>query len=219
MVEDNFAIYRNLNALYRTEDVPIGVEFSATLGYADKKFDSELAQWVFNFSYHDSPLTLDRHLLKSELEIDGFWDRDIEDFVNTISSVQLSYYWLLAAKHRPFVRLKYDLGTNLTQDSLLPLGGDEGLRGYPSEYLLGDERLLNLFRFAGVIFLDIGQTKFSNTGIGENSDLLSSAGIGLRLNSSKTNISRIVHLDLAFPLNDRKEIDDYQVRITSDSTF
>ena len=233
IVEDNFSIYRNLNALYRTEDVPIGIEFSALLGYADKSFDSELSQWVFEISYSDTPLSFSQHLLKSNVKMEGFWDREIEDFVNTVSTVELSYYWLLAEKHRPFVRMTYDHGTNLTPDHLLPLGGEEGLRGYPNEYLLGDERLLinlehryffeahylNLFRFAGVIFIDIGRTKFGDSNLGEDSELLSSAGIGLRMNSSKTNISRIVHLDLAFPLNEKDELDQYQLRITSDSTF
>ena len=67
--------------------------------------------------------------------------------------------------------------------------------------------------------MDFGQTWISNTNIGQDSELLSSAGIGLRTNSSKTNINRIVHLDLAFPLNEKHEIDEYQIRITSDSTF
>lgn len=233
ITEDNFAIYNNLNALYRTEDVPVGVEFSALLGYADETFNSELSQWVFEFNYEDTPLTRKNHLLKSELTMEGFWDREIEDFTNTVSTIKLSYFWLMAKKHRAFAKITYDHGTNLTADHLLPLGGEEGLRGYPNEYLLGDERLLiniehryffeahylNLFRFAGVLFIDVGQTKYSDSNLSEDSDLISSAGIGLRLNSSKANIDRIAHIDLAFPLNDKGQVDEYQLRITSDSTF
>ena len=233
IIEDNFAIYRNLNALYRTEDVPIGADFSTLLGYADDTFDSELSQWVFSLSYSNSPLTLDRHLIRAKLEVDGFWDRDINDFVNTVSSIDLSYFWLMAEKQRMHVGLSYDHGTNLTQDQLLPLGGDEGLRGYPSEYLLGEQRFLvnlehryffdahylNLFRFASVIFFDMGQTMYSKNTVGEDSELLTSAGVGIRINSSKTNISRIIHIDLALPLNDKDQLGDYQFRITSNSTF
>lgn len=233
IVEDNFVIYRNLNALYRTEDVPIGVEFSSSLGYAHEKFDSELSQWVFTFSFSDFPLTLERHLLKTELELDGFWDRDINDFVNTVATIELSYYWLMTQKQRVYVGLSYDHGENLAQDQLLQLGGDEGLRGYPSEYLLGDRRFLvnlehryffnahylNLFRFAGVIFFDVGQTMYNENTVGEDSELLTSTGVGIRINSSKTSITRIIHLDLAFPLNEKDELDDYQLRITSSATF
>ena len=233
IAEDNFAIYKNLNALYRTEDVPIGIEFSALLGYADKAFDSELSHWVFDFNYSATPLSGKKHLIKSDLSMEGFWDREIEDFTNTLSTIELSYYWLMAKKHRAFVKIAYDHGTNLTQDHLLPLGGEEGLRGYPNEYLLGDERLLiniehryffdahymNLFRFAGVIFIDVGQTKFDDSNAGDNNDVISSAGIGLRMNSSKATINRIAHIDLAFPLNDKGRLDEYQLRITSSSTF
>ena len=165
--------------------------------------------------------------------MEGFWDREIEDFTNTLSTVDLSYYWLIAEKHRAFAKIAYDHGTNLTQDHLLPLGGEEGLRGYPNEYLLGDERLLiniehryffdahylNLFRFAGVIFIDVGETKLGDSNMGTDSDMKSSAGIGLRMNSSKATINRIAHIDLAFPLNDKGQLDEYQLRITSSSTF
>ena len=233
LIEDKFSIYRNLNALHRTEDVPTGSEVTLLLGYADEAVNSELSQWVFNMSYSDTPVAWSRHLLKSKLELNGYWDRDLNDYLNTVSTLELSYYGFMTEKQRAFVKIAYDHGTNLSQDNLLTLGGEEGLRGYPTEYLLGDQRLLvnlehryffdthylNLFRFAGVIFIDVGKTMNSNNAYGEDSDLLAAAGIGLRLNSSKTNIGRIVHLDLAIPLNEKDKVDDYQIRITSSSTF
>ena len=236
-VEDDYVIYRNLNALYRTEDVPVGTSFSMVLGYGDESFNSKLNQWIFGLNLNASPLRLEKHLFKTGIEINGFWDRDTEEFLNMISSLSMSYYSLIAPKHRGFIELSYDYGENLTQDALLPLGGDEDLRGYPSEYLLGDRRFLlnveyryfmdvhymNLLRFAGVVFFDAGQTKMSpvvpGSGFGQDSDLLTSTGFGLRINSSKTNISRIVHIDLAFPMNEKDNVDRYQLRITSEATF
>ena len=233
MIEDDFALYQNLNALYRTEDIPIGSRFSASLGYADDSFDSALSQWVFTLDVSHFLLTLNRHLLRSQIGIDGFWDRDSDDLVNTIGSLDLAYYWLTSENQRLYAGLSYDHGKNLAQDQLLALGDDEGLRGYPSEYLLGEQRLLTnleyryffdshylgLFRFAGVIFFDMGQTWYSDNREGADSPLLTSTGLGLRLNSSKTNISRIVHIDLGFPLQRKKELDDYQLRISAEATF
>ncbi len=233
IIEDDFAIYRNLNALYRTEDTAVGINFMSLFGYADKRVNSELSQWIFGFRLSDSPLTLERHLLKTKFTFDGFWDRDFDDFVNTVSTIDLSYFWMMSDKQRLHVGLSYDHGKNLALDKLLPLGGGEGLRGYPSEYLLGEQRFLgnleyryffnshylNLFRFAAVLFFDMGQTLYREKTVGEDSELLTSTGIGIRLNSSKTNISRIIHIDLAFPLVDQHEVGDYQFRITADATF
>ena len=233
IVEDAFLIYRNLNVLYRTEDVPVGSDLSVLLGYADDAFNSKLAQWVFSLEYNTTPITLKKHLVKSSLSIEGNYDRNSNEFTNAVSSLDLSYYWLIAEQHRAYAGLIYDYGENLTSDKLLALGGEQGLRGYPSEYLLGSQRFLvtlehryffkthylNLIRAAGVVFFDAGQTRYTNNNYGEDSNLLSSAGVGLRLNASKTSISRIVHLDLAFPLTDKAGIDEYQVRITSDATF
>ncbi len=231
--EDNFVIYKNLNTLYRTEDVSTGLGFSTLLGYADDVFDSELSQWVFSLSLSDTPVILEKHLLKTSFRTDGFWDRERDEFVDTISSADLSYYCLLTEKQRALVSLSYDHGKNLAQDNLLPLGGEEGLRGYPSEYLLGEQRFLanleyryffnghylNLFRFASVLFLDIGQTKNSGNSNLQDSELLTSAGMGIRINSSKTNISKIIHIDLAFPLKNNDDLSSYQLRITADATF
>jgi len=65
----------------------------------------------------------------------------------------------------------------------------------------------------------MGKTGAGNNSILEDSKLLTSAGVGIRINSSKTNISRIIHIDLAFPLNEKDELSDYQFRITADATF
>ena len=233
IVEDNIAIYKNLNVLYRTEDVPVGLGLSALLGYADDRFGSDLSQWVLSLSLSNSPLTLDQHLLKTKFEVNSFWDRDAHDFVNTVSSFNLSYYWLRTEKQRLFLGLTYDHGKNLASDELLPLGSDEGLRGYPSEYLLGERRLLlnlehrhifdahylNIARFAGVLFFDMGQTSNPSNSIATDSELLTSAGIGLRMSSSKTNIGNIIHIDLAYPLQQRDIVGDYEIRITGDATF
>jgi hypothetical protein len=233
IIEDNIAMYKNLNVLYRTEDVPVGLGFSTSLGYADDRFGSELSQWVFTLSLSDSPLKLSQHLLKTKFEVEGFWDRDAHDFVNTVSSFNLSYHWLKSAKQRLFVGLTYDHGKNLASDKLLPLGGDEGLRGYPSEYLLGERRLLlnlehrhifdahylNIVRFAGVIFFDMGQTSNHSNSVASDSEFLTSTGIGVRMSSSKTNIGNIVHIDLAFPLQQRDIVGDYEFRITGEATF
>ncbi len=233
IVEDDFAIYKNLNSLYRTEDVSIGLNFSTALGLADELFGSELSQWVFSLSLSDSPITLEKHLLSTGFKTNGFWDRDIDNLINTVSTIDLSYFWLMMEKQRLYAGLSYDHGNNLSLDNLLPLGGDEGLRGYPSEYLLGERRFLlnleyryffnqhyfNLFRFASVIFFDMGKTMAGNNSDLEDSQLLTSAGVGIRINSSKTNISRIIHIDLAFPLNNKGELSEYQLRITADATF
>ncbi|NOZ54418.1 MAG: hypothetical protein GXP08_15015 [Gammaproteobacteria bacterium] len=233
LIEDAFTTYQNLNALYRTEDIAIGINVAASLGLASNTFNSPLSQWIFSFNIHNVPYTLPKHLLQMKFEVNGSWDRDKDGFQNTITSLKLDYYWLLATKLRFFAGLSYDFGINLSSDKLLSLGGDEGFRGYPSEFFLGDRRLLvnleqryffsphflNLFRFAGVIFLDIGQTKLSDNTNANDNDLLTSTGLGIRINSSKTNISRIVHIDLAFPLNKKDEIDDIQLQITSNSTF
>jgi hypothetical protein len=233
LTEDAFAVYRNLNDIHRTEDVATGVQFAARLGIAGEDTGSELSRWVFSLQYRDSPLVSDGQLLRTRLALRGQQDRDSDVPVNTIGTIGLAYYGLLNRKQRLYAGLAYDHGRNLAADELLALGGDEGLRGYPSEFLLGDRRtlvnleyrhffdahFLNIFRFAGVLFFDVGKTEGVDTALVGDSGWMKSTGLGLRMNSSKTNISRIVHFDLAFPLDEQDLVGDYEVRVFSSSVF
>ena len=44
-------------------------------------------------------------------------------------------------------------------------------------------------------------------------------GVGIRLASSKSDIGRIVHLDLAFPFDKHEDVDDVQFLVTIRNTF
>jgi len=233
VTEDDYAVYRNLNDIHRTEDVSVGLQFSSLIGYAGDSVGSDLARWIFSLSYSDSPLVAERHLLRTRVSVTGQRDRRSDRLVSTLSRVGLNYFALLNAKQRFYVGLLHEQGQNLAIDELLVLGGDEGLRGYPSEFLLGDNRslvnlefrhffdahFLNVFRFAGVIFFDAGRTDGESVTSIANGEWLKSTGLGLRMNSSKTNISKIVHVDIAFPLDQRDLVGDYEVRVFGSTSF
>jgi hemolysin activation/secretion protein len=115
---------------------------------------------------------------------------------------------------------------------LLPLGGEDSLRGYPEGSYQGDQRQLlvleqrylsdahwfNLIRVGAAAFVETGRTL-----LGENRDpdspWLTDAGIGLRLSSSKALSGTVVHLDLAFPMTDWDKYAPRQWTVTTKETF
>jgi hemolysin activation/secretion protein len=115
----------------------------------------------------------------------------------------------------------------------LLLGGDNGLRGYPLRYESGNSRALftveqrvftdwfpfRLARVGGAIFADVGRTWGS--GVIGNSDpgLLKDVGFGLRLGNSRTGLGNVLHIDLAFPLNDINGIQKVQFLVQTMQTF
>jgi outer membrane protein assembly factor BamA len=118
----------------------------------------------------------------------------------------------------PRQTLAANLSTLLTKDMDAPfqisLGENEGLRGYNFKSFTGQNRVLfNIedriftpldFRIVGIglaAFLDAGYVWSSEEHL-NLSDLGISAGIGLRIGLKKSQSSKVVRVDLAFPLRD-----------------
>lgn len=94
----------------------------------------------------------------------------------------------------------------------LTLGEDGGLRGYPAREFEGGRTVrMNLedridlgarvgsFEFGAVVFFDVGWIEDRGQGFGQP---LRSTGFGLRVGSQKLLGSRVVRIDLSFPLDE-----------------
>ncbi len=232
LLEDSYAVFNNLNQLFRTEDIAIGKRIAFRLGYASKKWGSTESQWVFSTEYVDSLLVNSSQLATFSLNTNGRWFEYGNEFQNLIINMNLDYQYFSSHKRRWFFRLTYDYGRALTQDELFPLGGASGLRGYPSDFQLGDRRLrfnlehryffdfhwFNLFRIGAAAFYDAGRV-FGQEELTQQKAELQNIGFGLRFNSSKTNTGKIVHIDLAVPLAERDRVDNVQWLVTSKVAF
>jgi len=107
------------------------------------------------------------------------------------------------------------------------------LRGYPLRYQGGDKKFLftvekryfsdwypfRLFHVGGAIFFDAGRTWGEDPVGGPNLGLLTDVGIGLRIGNNRSGIGRMIHIDLAFPLNGEEDIDSVQLLIESKKSF
>ena len=114
---------------------------------------------------------------------------------------------------------------HLTPDNQLLLGGDTGLRGYPLRYQLGDRRFLlsleeryfsdlyvaKLMRVGAAVFADVGRAWFPNNPTGHEFGVLGDIGVGLRLESTRTQSGNLLHIDLAFPLVDGPRVKGLQL--------
>lgn len=109
----------------------------------------------------------------------------------------------------------------------------DGLRGYPLRYQGGDSSLLltveerlftdwypfHLIRIGAVGFFDAGRTWGVNPVGSENPGWLKDVGVGLRFGNTRSGIGRVVHLDLAFPLDGDSRIDSMQILFKGHASF
>ena len=76
-----------------------------------------------------------------------------------------------------------------------------------------------LFRVGGAIFADVGRVFGDNPVTGPNLGWLKDVGVGFRFAPTRFGSKRVVHLDLAFPLDGDPTIDDVQILLEAKRSF
>lgn len=231
ILEDRFEKASNRNQIKKTEDFLTGTSFSASLGWSDESLGADrdaVLYWLRGGRSFGA-------LAESALLLSGSASGRYEsgDSVNTLFNLGARYYLQQSEKRTFFTTLLATYGSNLDLDNPVELGGNTGLRGYPLRYQSGDSKILltieqrffwdwypfRLFRVGGAIFADAGRTWGDNPLGGESLGWLSNAGFGLRFAPTRTGSRKIVHLDVAFPLNGDSSIDNVQILLGSKRSF
>lgn len=230
-IEDSYSKSYNLDQILRTEDLHTGRRITSRIGYSpidDRRLVID--------SYLTNTLAFNpKSLLQHRARLIGFWNFDRSAAEELTLSYQLRYFHNQSRKRNFFALFSAIYSKNLNTDRQLQLGGDTGLRGYPQRYATGDRsyllsleqrfysdvHLLNLIRVGWAVFFDAGKAWFPGGDNGAGNRLLMNAGIGLRLFSSKAELGRVIHLDIAIPANQRSdpEVDQVQYLVTIKDSF
>ena len=231
LLEDAFEETSNKEQIGRTEDFYMGQRLSATLGIASESFDADRDALIYTASYSRGFGTLESKALLGSIWANGRLESG--DSRNSIVGLKARYFFRQSEKRMFFATVEGAHGYALDLDNVVELGGDTGLRGYPLRYQTGDSKFLitaeqrffwdwypfRLFRVGGAVFADAGRVWGENP-VGEvNQGWLRDIGVGLRFAPTRTGFRKIIHLDIAFPLDGDNSIDDIQILLESKSSF
>ncbi len=231
ILEDRFEESSNTNQIERSEDFYFGTRLSATLGWSDTRFDADRDALIYTLTGNTAFGSMDRKALILTANIRGRQEGGMA--ANTTASINARYYSRQSEKRVLFASVDATAGQNLDLDNPVEIGGDTGLRGYPLRYQSGDSRILvtieqryftdwypfRLFRIGGAVFFDAGRTYGDNPLGGPNLGWLSDVGFGLRFAPTRFGTTKIIHLDIAFPLNGDPTIDNVQVLLEAKRGF
>ena len=230
-IENDYDTMRNLDLIARTEDVHFGLDLSVGFGVATPDFGADrhslIADTEINYGWR---LSERQDLFLASRLATRVEDGALHDAIVTWSS---SYYLTTSALTRLLVRFSGDSGHNLDGDHTLQLGGDTGLRGYPLRYQNGNQRALvtleerlytnyYLFRLVNVgaaAFYDMGRTWGTTLVPTPQLGLLKDAGVGLRLGNQRSSFGRVIHIDVAAPLDRTASISALQFLVSTQLTF
>jgi len=231
-VEDDFREMSELNDMGRTEDIALGTNLFASIGFAKRRFGSDRDATLFELTAAMGwePGGPGGLLL---LTTGASTRREDAGYRNSQAYFTGDYYLRNLGRHLFSVSLAALATDELDPENQVLLGGDTGLRGYPIRYQAGESRTeLNveqrfftdfypwrLIRVGWAVFADVGRVGGRDPRATEPLGTLYNVGAGLRLTSPRASGRNVLHVDLAFPLKRQPGIDSVQFVIETKGSF
>jgi hemolysin activation/secretion protein len=231
VVEDNYRLVNNVESIGRPEYLALGLQSSVEIGRSIGGLGSTEAVTQYAASVSRGVRFSGERTLLASTSLSGEYAKGDGDRLRWNGS--LRYYQRRGSGALLYLSLAGDATDFSDATQYLSLGGDNGLRGYPTNYRLGDRRVLftieqrlysdwypfRLIRVGGAMFYDIGRAWSGPYAMADQSHWHADAGFGLRLLSARSSSGTTVHIDLAFPIERDPSVKPYQITIESKSGF
>jgi hypothetical protein len=231
-VEDGFVTERQLDQIQRTEDLNLGTQLQARVGWSTTALGADHTRLIARADGATGWRPGRRQLLLASADASSRWrDGRRENF---LVDGRLRYYFRNSGNHQHlfFAGVEASVAHRLDPETQLLLGGDTGLRGYPIRFQDGDRRwlitleqrfftqreLFHVLHWGGAVFFDAGRAWFADDPFADV-PILKDVGIGLRLGSSRSSTGGLIHLDLAFPLDRSETVKGMQWVVSTSETF
>ncbi|HPY40267.1 MAG TPA: BamA/TamA family outer membrane protein [Thiolinea sp.] len=227
LLQDNYTKRENFKTMGRTEDIALGHQFLIEAGFLHPKFgaDDSYLKLFSRYTKGYSPASNQLSLIAADATT---W---IGKGPYQGVRANLKAEWNFYNSSRASWHLSGELHTadNLQHGEQLLLGGDNGLRGYPTGYRSGEHSALlsaerryyfskdffGIAKLGAAAFIDAGTT----WGDQQKANWFGDAGIGLRLIPTRSSSGKIIHLDLAIPFAAQGKVDKYQVLVGTGLEF
>ena len=204
---------------------------SFAFGYAAESFDSDRNALLYTANYNRGFGSLLSKALLTSTWVAGRIEGG--DTKNAMVGFNARYYHQQSKKLTFVATIEGVYGHDLDLDNVVELGGETGLRGYPLRYQNGESKVLftieqryftdwypfRLFRVGGAVFADIGRVWGDSPVDEQRLGWLRDVGFGLRFSSTRTGFRKMLHFDIAFPLDGDPSIDDVQILLESKRSF
>lgn len=230
-LEEKFGKVRNHNLIERPEYLSLGFYSRLQLSRAMESFDSSRSAWLYYAGVSKGFGTAGSQIVLASASVERRMGSAAEPM--TRAAVLARYYGPKSLNQLWYASLSADAVRDGGIADQLLIGGLFGLRGYPSRYQAGENRVLatverrlysdwylfRLFRLGGAAFVDAGRAW---GGLNQNRDgnrWLADAGVGLRIAVDRAAFANVLHLDLATPFRRGPGVKRYEFTVKTELTF
>lgn len=245
LLENKYTTLTNVNSIKRTEDINLGRNFIASIGYSPENLSNDTSRIIYNISSSNA-YKFDKNLISVNANLKGYWLPDEKKSQNVMAKFNGQYYRFTNKDWVFFVGASANINKNSYIENQLFLGGDTGLRGYPVRYQMGNKNavinieqryysdlyLWKLIRVGAAAYVDIGRNwgnespLLTTDGLADElitprveNKWLANVGFGLRLTPSRADANHVVHIDLAFPVQQANDLDSVRFMIQVKDSF
>ena len=231
LIEDRFVKLKNRDQIGRPEFFRLGFNSQIEVSRSQESLGSTRSDWLFAVRASNGfSLSSNRDLL-----VNGALERRLASTGMPLTRIggAVRYYVPQGSNALFYAVLSGDkIHGGGIADQLL-LGGDTGLRGYPSRYQAGEKRALlslearaytdwypfRLLRIGGAAFFDYGRAWGGLNQNTVNPGWLGDVGVGLRIALDRAAFANVLHADIAVPLNRTPGIKSVQFVVKTEITF
>ena len=231
LLEDRYLKTENRNVIGRSEFFELGLHVTAQLGRSSAGLGATRSPWLYTGTISQGVETASGGQVLGSLSLsveyeDGQASRQFY-------ATSLQAYLPQTERWLHYGLAQFDAIVQPGPADQLLLGGDNGLRGYPSRYQSGDRRalftleerfytdtyVLRLVRVGAAAFVDVGRAWGGPFGNTLNAGWLWDVGFGLRLVSDRSAKGNVLHVDVAFPIDAEGSAKSAQFIVKTYSTF
>jgi outer membrane protein assembly factor BamA len=228
---NNYIKTTRVNHIQRTEDINLGADINFKLGWSSSAWGADRNLLIYTGSASAGLRPDSSQLVLMSLSNSGrFTTGNTENLLlsaDTRYFLTQSRHWIL------YSALQLAAGYNLDRENQLVLDGSNGLRGYPSNFLTGNRKflytleqryytdwnVLQLFYVGAAAYFEAGSAWYVGTDLDNAFRVYKDFGLGLRFSSSRTSDAKVLHFDVAYPLDKHANAKDVQVIFHGEATF
>ena len=231
LAEDAFLKVKNYNLIERAEFLVVGFNSRLQLTRSLPAMGSTRSDWLFAASVRDGYVYSSNRIFQAGATV----ERRIAStgLPMTQANATFKYYAPQPARSLLYASLSLDRVSGGGIADQLLIGGTYGLRGYPSRYQAGENRMLlsiekrafttwypfRLVRIGGAVFFDAGRAWGGPNQNLINGGTLSDVGVGLRIMLDRAAFANILHADIAAPLNRAPGVKPVQFLVKTEFSF
>lgn len=219
---DHYAAFQNVTLVDRDEDFNLGLDATLRLTFNPESSGSGSEESSrYDLSARWGARVPGDGLLLIALDSgvrddDGAWN-------DGLVSTTVSYYDQSTPRQTRLARLGLDWRSNPDPEHEVSIGGEDGLLGYPTHYVVGDRawklHLENRFYTDKVLFqtLKVGYSAVLEAGAARRigtkqwSETLADVGVGFRLGNLRGAYGQVLYFTVFVPLVKEDDVDPYQI--------